>query len=236
MKVAVLSDIHGNIYALNAVFDHIQKCGVDHIYSLGDYVGYYYSPKECIGLLKQENATMIQGNHEQLLKKSIKSSVIREKLHKKYGSGFKVAEKQFLKEEIDELLQLPFYLHKTIEHTRIGFYHGAPFDNVSYMYPDASREEMKRCINKDLDVIFFGHSHFQFSFFVEGVHVINVGSVGQARDIGRQATWVLFDTKSGTIVVQRTPYNIKPLLDEVKIRDPNNGYLSTILNRGFDDE
>ena len=68
MKIAVLSDIHGNNLALKLVLDEARILGVERLFILGDIVGYYYHPEEVIHLLNDWHKEMIQRNHESMLK------------------------------------------------------------------------------------------------------------------------------------------------------------------------
>jgi hypothetical protein len=87
MRIAILSDIHANLPALDAVMRHAQRCGVDELWSLGDAIGYGPHPVECIQRLQSSFSTWIIGNHEQILsnlldmQKHEKISLERLKLH-----------------------------------------------------------------------------------------------------------------------------------------------------------
>ena len=67
MKIAILSDIHGNFLSLKAVIKEIKIKKINKIICLGDYINYYYEPDKCIDLLKSINAKCIKGNHENIL-------------------------------------------------------------------------------------------------------------------------------------------------------------------------
>ena len=67
MKIAILSDIHGNIFALDAVLEKVLQAEVDRIIFLGDFTGYYYHSREVFDRLNELSATMILGNHEHML-------------------------------------------------------------------------------------------------------------------------------------------------------------------------
>ena len=67
MKIAILSDIHGNIFALDAVLEKVLQAEVDRIIFLGDFTGYYYHSREVFDRLNELSATMILGNHEHII-------------------------------------------------------------------------------------------------------------------------------------------------------------------------
>jgi len=70
MKIAILSDIHGNVFALDSVLNAVKKKGIDTLVIAGDFVGYYFWPKEMFSLLEGWNFLAIQGNHDQMAGKA----------------------------------------------------------------------------------------------------------------------------------------------------------------------
>ncbi len=88
MKIGVLSDIHGNHYALKAVLEEARRCGVEYLFILGDLVGYYYYPDEVLKLLEDWPKEVIQGNHEEMLKEVLNKETEKETVRKKYGMVF----------------------------------------------------------------------------------------------------------------------------------------------------
>ena len=78
MRLAFISDIHGNFDALKAVMLDIKKYKIAKIYCLGDIINYYYEPHKCIDLLIKNNVMCIKGNHETIFLKTLKSKKSRE--------------------------------------------------------------------------------------------------------------------------------------------------------------
>jgi len=88
MKIAILSDIHGNDTALKAVLMEIDKLGVDKILFLGDYVGYYYTPDIIFDLIKDYDKELIKGNHELLLEQALDNHERALAIQKKIWFGY----------------------------------------------------------------------------------------------------------------------------------------------------
>jgi len=107
MKIAILSDIHGNDEALRTVIKEIDTLGVDKILFLGDYVGYYYNANIILDLIKSYDKEMIKGNHELLMKQSLNDKEKSLAIQKKYGSGIEYAKKLLSTEQINYLINLP---------------------------------------------------------------------------------------------------------------------------------
>lgn len=107
MRIAILSDIHGNYDALTQVLEECKKCNVEKYIFLGDYVGYYYEPKKVWDKICQLDGVKIKGNHEDLLKDSLSSKARMHQIKKKYGMGHQIAQNQLLEVEIEQLYSLP---------------------------------------------------------------------------------------------------------------------------------
>lgn len=235
MRIAVLSDIHGNVFALDAVINQMQQKQIKRVFFLGDLMGYYYHPKLVYQKLNEIKATLILGNHEQLLFDCLDGLISIDNLRIKYGSGHKMAIGQFSSTEIDELRKLPNFHLETIEDVSIACYHGSPFDKDYYLYPDTAQEVFHKC-DTGADFTFVGHSHYPFIVQMPHGLLVNVGSVGQSRKLGGVANWCLLNLNNRVIEMQSTPYNVDPLLDFVNKYDSDIDYLSNILKRGVNKE
>jgi putative phosphoesterase len=234
MKIAVLSDIHGNIFALNAVMREIYQMQIDRVYFLGDMVGYYYHPKEVFQKLQEIKSTSILGNHEQLLFDCLDGKIESNELSARYGSGHKIALEQFSNYEIENLRNLPEQHFETLMGISIACFHGSPFDKDFYLYPDVNKTILSKCVTL-ADFTFVGHSHYPFVAQLPKGTLVNVGSVGQSRKKGGLASWCVLNLDNCIVEMQSTNYDIKPLLDLVEKHDPTISYLSSILKRGLND-
>ena len=87
MKLAFISDIHGNFDALKAVMLDIKKNKAEKIFCLGDIINYYYEPHKCIDLLIKNNVRCVKGNHENIFFKTIKSKKKVKIYSKMYGNS-----------------------------------------------------------------------------------------------------------------------------------------------------
>ncbi len=231
MKIAVLSDIHGNAEALIAVLQEASKIGVAEYFVLGDYVGYYYKPATVVRLIRKLNAILLKGNHEDILSGLIRNELNKDQIKSKYGSGHEIAINTLEKEELEFLFCLPCQRLIHRNGTSILLSHGAPFDNESYLYPDSSSEVFDKCNRPDVQIAFFGHSHYQFMRTCKNTLLVNPGSVGQSREIGGFAKWCIFDSESKTIVMKSTPYNLESIFSDIDIHDPELTYLKSVLLR-----
>lgn len=231
MRLAVLSDIHGNKYALERVLNDVRAQKVDKLLVLGDIVGYYYEPDVVLDMLSEWEFELIRGNHEIMLAQLIAGTISGADIKKKYGSGLHFAAERLTEQQISALTSAPDQVAVMVDGQRLLLCHGAPWDASFYLYPDTSKEILAKCDRGDIDFVFVGHSHYAFINRTGNTLVVNAGSVGQLRSMGGMASWVLFDTENGSIQMKMTPYEVEPLYRIAMDTDPEVAYLRNILKR-----
>lgn len=231
MKFAVLADIHGNEYALKAVLEELQKAGINELLLLGDYVGYYYSARKILELIRQWDFKAIKGNHEKLLFRAIVSPSFLEEITVKYGSGHKSALELLPESDLAFLRALPEHLEFSVNNLNILMCHGAPWDPDEYVYPDVDESILQKYDDYDFDYIFYGHTHYACEHQRGDMRIINPGSVGQSRQKGGIAYWGVFDADSNEFEFCSTLYDTTVLRETVKKSDPSITYNHDILCR-----
>jgi putative phosphoesterase len=184
VKVAIISDIHGNLGALEAVMSDIERRGgVDKTVCLGDVAEHGPQPREVIELLRINKWPCVMGNTDEALAKNVAENPGPEvpveerrrilRLHawtRKQVSG---SSREFLS-----------MFKPTVEfHSRGGqnflFYHGSPRSNLERIHPELSDEKLRQCfVGQKTGVFVGGHTHAQMLRRVDGSVVINPGSVG----------------------------------------------------------
>lgn len=231
MRVGVISDIHGNHYALEAVLRVAKKEGIEKLLVLGDIVGYYYHPEIVLNMLSEWDYEIIKGNHEVILQDLKENKINPEVLKEKYGRGHEYALKNIDSETQEWLFSLP--MQKTIVIDAVSFQlnHGSPLNIDEYIYPDAPVSQLEKCNSIDHDFVLIGHSHYSFSFRCANSILINPGSVGQSRQIGGKAFWCIINTENKCFQSVSTDYNIEKLVIEIEEKDPEIKYLIEILKR-----
>jgi len=231
MKVAVLSDIHANKEALKAVINDLEKNKCEQILVLGDLVGYYYWPKEVIEYFMRSNkSTVIRGNHEDLFSRCIDNPVFAESCYQKYGSGLNICLQQLSTEHVNWLSLLPESKVVNIDGLTIGLYHGSEKTIDEYLYPDVSRERIE-AMDLTLDFAFFGHTHYPVVFTKGNAIVANPGSVGQPRDVGSLASYIILNTKNKALSFKRIPFDSHVICEKAQEIDPSTPYLHEIMKR-----
>ena len=232
MKIGLISDIHGNSFALDCVLSSAKEKKVEAFICCGDYVGYYYEADKVISKLDKWKWYGVSGNHEKILHNWIKN-INRNEIKLKYGSGTEFAAKNLSKKNILRLISMPSFRRIELDGFKIIVCHGSPWDRDEYIYPDAKPELINKLFefDSDFDLLVYGHTHYP-SFWNKGKkNIINPGSVGQPRDRKPGASWVLWDTYSNNFKFFREEYNFKSLIDMCDKIDPSIEYLSQVLKR-----
>lgn len=231
MKVAIFSDIHSNIFALEAALADCEFEAVENFIVAGDLVGYYYWPQLIIRRLINDNRfTCIRGNHEDILAETLNSSSASNHYRRKYGSGYDVCRDTLNNDELHWLLNLPKNTEINIEGVHFSVHHGSPASTDEYVYPDATADVLARChVARDFTVL--GHTHYPLIHELNGSILINPGSIGQPRDFGGHASYALVDLATREIVFKRIPYDVGPVVAEAQARDPSLKYLHKIMTR-----
>lgn len=232
MKIGIMSDVHGNYYALKAVLDHSKKMGVERYIFLGDLIGYLYQPSKVVKAVRDLEATNIQGNHERFLQGVLDGKLSLDWLNKRYGSGHELAFEQLSRRELSWLVNLPKEDVLHVDDLTMKLCHGAPSFPDYYLYPDTDINILKKLCDQNFRFIFTGHSHYPFVFNYKNCSLINVGSVGLSKDSGGMASWGMLDTNSETYVHYRTPYEKEKLISEIhRYNDTNKEYLLELISR-----
>ena len=231
MKVGILSDIHGNHYALLKVLEVAAKENVEELLILGDFVGYYYYPDKVLKLLEDWKFHAIQGNHEQILADLMSGTQSMESVTRKYGTGHEYALTQLSDSQKELLINLPIKLEIQVGAIKLLMTHGSPWDKDFYVYPDATGEVLAQCDFEGVDFVLAGHTHYAFSYRNEHSTFLNPGSVGQSRNQSGLAQWALINADNRTFEMRSTRYDASQLIKDVQRVDPGNYFLKDVLTR-----
>ncbi|SFC67352.1 metallophosphoesterase family protein [Clostridium uliginosum] len=216
MKIAVISDIHGNIYSLIRALQDIDYQKVDTIICLGDLVGYGPHPNEVIAMIRRRNIVCIKGNYDTSVIDN-KYSFIRETEINSFSLPWTFNE---LREENKYFLEnLPSSISLNIVDKKILFVHGSPNVINEYLFEDdENTSQIMTSLNED--VLVCAHTHIPYVKDFKNKIYINCGSVGKPK-IGRpNATYCILEiNKSNRVNVQikEIPYEYKRIVKDMTI-------------------
>ncbi len=203
MKVALLSDIHGNLPALEAVLAHAGELKVKTIWNLGDFTGFGAFPDDVVLLLKKLKAVSIIGNYDQkVLKVPQKSDEWKEKKVPEKWFSFQWAYEHLSKKSIKYLEKLPETNKALIKDWKVLFTHGSPESIDEALNDETPQERLRDLARKArVDIILCGHSHEPFMRFAGGAIFVNPGSVGRPFDGDPRASYAILSIKKHKVEV-----------------------------------
>ena len=227
MKVAILSDVHGNFEALKSVYADIQQNDVDHLVCLGDMVGYGPEPEAVVHFVVEKGIAGVVGNHEL----AILEDERLEDMSDDARASLLITRKLVSAATLAFIGQLPRYI--IVNDMR--FVHGMPPDSAStYLHWIGHGEIAARMKAVPQRMIFVGHTHrpigYSFDeidleeiFLQEGKtrlrsdsrYIVNVGSVGQPRDGDAHAKYVIYDTDADEVDLRFVDYDIQKTADRI---------------------
>ncbi len=220
MKLAIFSDVHANLPAMQVVTDHIAASGFDSVYCLGDLGGYAAQPNEVQELIMAMGCPTVMGNYDEGVGFNLEDCGCH------YMKPFDIAMSNvsFLwtrEHTTDEnkswLRSLPREIRLTGEGNRVLLCHGSPASTTEYLFENRSEGYLRQFTAGDkhdahADVIVFGHTHVPYHRMVDGVHFINTGSVGRPKDGDPRAGYCVltFGNDGGVTHEQvRLPYEVE---------------------------
>lgn len=218
MRIACISDIHGNIYALNKVLENIEENNIDQIICLGDLTGYGPHPNEVVALIRRRKILCLKGNYDASVVEN-KFSYIRETDINSFSLPWTVdelrASHKFYLESLPEKLTLTF------EEKSILLVHGSPRSINQYLhYESLDAEEIMQSIRED--VLVCAHTHIPYVKQYENKLLINDGSVGKPK-IGRpNATYVILDMEKNRdikIEMKEVSYDILKTVKDMEMKN-----------------
>jgi diadenosine tetraphosphatase ApaH/serine/threonine PP2A family protein phosphatase len=218
----VISDIHSNRHALEAVLETIDATGVDQIWCLGDLVGYGAEPDACTALIRERSSVCLVGNHDLAVLGALDISTFSEAAS---------AAAEWTRENVSEqTLEFLASLDPVASQSGVGLYHASPRDPIWEYVLSADQAEAGLEAQEER-VGLIGHSHIALFFvrppgargypqgaqatdgaeleIAEGNWLLNPGSVGQPRDGDPRAAWLELDTEAWVARYHRVDYDVE---------------------------
>jgi predicted phosphodiesterase len=219
MRVAVLSDIHGNRQAFEAVLDEVASENVAQVWCLGDLVGYGADPDACVELARANCDLCLVGNHDLAVRGDIPLT--------EFSRGAALAAHWTQQVISEEALEFLGRLKPQLLDRDIGLYHASPRDPIWEYVLSTLLAEL--CLDAQSHrVCLIGHSHVALSFsrlpgepasgetrpdgteldLNDGEWLLNPGSVGQPRDGDPRGAWAVVDLAAWHVSYRRTEYDV----------------------------
>jgi len=220
MSIAIISDIHGNLEALQTVFEYIDSKKIETVYCLGDIVGYGPNPNECVEMIQERCKVILMGNHDYAAIGLANIEYFNE--YAKMSTYWTIdilteSNKQFLK-------KIPFS-HQTDD---LILVHSSPSNPTHWYYVLSVQDAQIEMQSFEEHICFIGHSHVPVIFNEQNFYrstpkklkpkskyIINVGSVGQPRDGNSNCCFTVFDEKEQYVDFVRLSYDINKTYSKI---------------------
>ena len=225
-RLAVLSDIHGNSAATEAVLADIDAMVPDAIHCLGDLVGYGARPNEAIDLIRERAIPTIMGNYDDGVgfDRDDCGCAYKDDGERERGQQSLMWTRSVVTDDRKAWLRsLPPEIRLDVNGVRLRLVHGSPRRMNEYLFADRDPASLARIARSaDCDVLLFGHTHIPWSRRIEGVLMVNTGSVGKPKDGDQRAGWVLLTIGTGGEVaaeMRRVAYDIPAMAAAIRAAD-----------------
>ena len=249
MRIAIISDIHGNLEALKSTLQDIEKRNIDKIICLGDTIAKGVHPKECLKLVKENCEVIVQGNTDRYFSIEYKNL---EELPEQEQKRIKWNQSLITEEDRKYLLALPFCYEFYMSGSLVRLFHATPtVNNKAIINVDNLETKFQMFLPSEntytqnvADVVIYGHIHHPYMDKIYNKTLINVGSVGNPFDVIRndsKDSSVLETTKSNYLIIEgeygvqeytsdisfmfvKVPYNIDKELEDESLNIEQDNY------------
>jgi putative phosphoesterase len=218
-RLAIFSDIHANLPAMEVVAAHIKEGDFDGVYCLGDVGGYASEPNEVQAVIQSTGCPTILGNYDEGVGFNLGDCGC----HYVKPFDIEMSNISFLwtrEHTSDEnkawLRELPREIRLQVEGRKVLLCHGSPTSNTEYLFENRSEGYLRQFTpggkhDAHADLIVFGHTHVPYHRAVEGVDFVNTGSVGRPKDGDPRSGYSVLTLDEDSIQVEqvRLPYDVE---------------------------
>lgn len=249
MKIALFSDIHANLPALEAFFEDVEKRNIDSIYCLGDLVGYNIWPNEVIEEIRKRNIPTIAGNYDFGIGRISNDCGCAYKTDEEKANG---AVSISLTNELINAKNRA-YLRTLPAHIKVEFQlngdklnlllvHGSPRRINEYLFENREEKSLLRILEKaDADIMCFGHTHKPYHRILNSGnekqphyrHAINLGSVGKPKDNDTRGGYVILEINECSSVLDKNSIQVEFVRFEYDIEKAAQGVEESILPNAY---
>jgi putative phosphoesterase len=220
--VAIITDIHGNLPALQATLARIDELAIERIYCGGDLVGYGPHPNEVVALIAERDIPTIYGNYDHAIARDNHDCGCAYITPHDRELGQQSVEWTLINTDQaskDWMRELPFDLHFEVGDVPVHLVHGSPRKVNEYLFEDKPASLYERLAAAETDrLMVFGHTHKPWAHEYGGVLFVNCGSVGKPKDGDPRGAFAIL-TPSGDgvdVTIERVAYDADAVASEVR--------------------
>jgi putative phosphoesterase len=219
--VAVITDIHANLAALEASLARIDELGIERVYCGGDLVGYGTHPNEVCALIEERQIPTIYGNYDYAIARDLDDCGCAYVDQHDRELGQKSVDWTLAhtdRRAKDFMRELPFDLRCTVGDSAVHLVHGSPRKVNEYLFEDKPSSLYERLAGaEDADTLVFGHTHKPWVHAYGGVLFVNCGSVGKPKDGDPRSGFAILrpDDTGLDVTIERVPYDAEAVAHEI---------------------
>ncbi|CRK81270.1 metallophosphoesterase family protein [Neobacillus massiliamazoniensis] len=226
MKIAFISDIHGNAVALDAVLTDIKKKEIDQVFVLGDICYRGPEPKRSIDLVRSLNTKVIKGNADEWVVRGVLEGEVPQKALELMNRERQWTVDQLEPTDIDYLESLPTQLQVNVDGIEIVSFHATPDSLFDVVLPNAEDEKIESRLMKpaDANIYVYAHIHKPYIRYINGKVIMNIGSVGLPFDGLTKASYGLIEIENGNYrtSIERVSFDLEKVIHAYqKVNYPN---------------
>ncbi|MGA9315523.1 MAG: metallophosphoesterase family protein [Solirubrobacteraceae bacterium] len=221
-SVAVITDIHGNLPALQAALARIEELGIESSFCGGDLVGYGPHPNEVCALIAEHDIPTIYGNYDYAIARDLEDCGCAYVTQHDRELGQRSVDwtlAHTTQQSKDFMRDLPFDLHFPVGSVDVHLVHGSPRKVNEYLFEDKPARLYERLAAAESDpVLVFGHTHMPWVHEYGGVLFVNCGSVGKPKDGDPRGAFAVLEPHAGSVAVsiERIEYDADAVAAEVR--------------------
>jgi putative phosphoesterase len=216
MKIAFISDIHGNAIALDAVLEDIKKQGIDKVYVLGDICYRGPEPKRSLDLVRALHTEVLKGNADEWVVRGVREGEVPQQALEMMNLERQWIVEKLEPSDIDYLESLPVRLSLSIEDVEISAFHATPTSLFDVIPPNASDDQVETSLmqEKEAQVYVYAHIHKPYIRYINGKVIMNIGSVGLPFDGLTKASYGLVEIENGHLKtsIRRVCYELEKIV------------------------
>ncbi len=233
MKIAFISDIHGNADALEVVLQDIKEKSVEQVFVLGDLCYRGIEPTRALELVKALNCDVIKGNADEWVVRGVREGEVPDQALEIMNKERDWILSKLDEESVEYLRELPTELNLTFSDVTFQAFYATPDSLFEVVQPDESDEVLiEKLMVKQADLFIYAHIHKAYIRCLNGKYIINCGSIGLPFDGLKKASYTLVDIEEGSVQVSnvRVDYDVECVIQQFKESDyPNRELLTKIL-------
>ena len=233
MKLAFISDIHGNATALDAVLQDIKNKNVDKVYVLGDICYRGLEPQRSLDLVQSLHTDVIKGNADEWVVRGVQQGEVPDPALEMMNKERDWIVSHLESDSIEYLKNLPTELKLEFEGIKIHAFHATPTSLFDVVLPDEREETLVgKMMGADADIYVYAHIHKPYIRYINGKCIINIGSVGLPFDGLNKASYMLLDINDNSFQtsIVRVGYDVEHVINQFRKSDyPNREMLANIL-------